>query len=68
MALKIVGLEIKNLIDEEECYKQVRQLRWPESVFVRIASQWILSSEEKTTQNLAVNVMSAMVVANVLMI
>jgi len=33
MTLKIVGLEIKNLIDDEECYKQVRQLRWPENVF-----------------------------------
>ena len=32
MALKVAGLEIKNLIDDEECYKQVRQLRWPNEI------------------------------------
>ncbi len=32
MAIKVIGLEIRNLIDNEECYKQVRQLRWPKNV------------------------------------
>lgn len=32
MALKLVGLAIKNLIDDEECYRQVRQLRWPHKI------------------------------------
>ena len=32
MVLKVVGLEIKNLIDDEECYRQVRQLRWPSKI------------------------------------
>ena len=32
MVLKVVGLEIKNLIDDEECYRQVRQLRWPNKI------------------------------------
>jgi len=27
VALKVVGLEIKNLADDEQCYHQVRQLR-----------------------------------------
>jgi len=32
VAIKVIGLEIKNLIDNEECYRHVRQLRWPENV------------------------------------
>jgi len=39
MTLKIAGFEIKNLINNEERYKQVQQLRWPENIFVRIANQ-----------------------------
>ncbi len=32
VATKVIGLEIKNLIDDEECYKQIRNLRWPENI------------------------------------
>ncbi len=32
MALNVIVLKIKNLIDDEECYKQVRQLRWPNNI------------------------------------
>jgi hypothetical protein len=31
----MVQVNIKNLIDEVQCYQTVRELRWPEGIIIR---------------------------------
>jgi hypothetical protein len=63
-----VQVNIKNLIDDVQCYQTVRGLRWPDGVHVSLVSLSMLSSVALMTLNLPVNVMSVTTVANALVI
>ena len=61
-------VNIKNLIDDVQCYQTVRELRWPMASMSLLVSLSMLSSAALMTPNLPVNVMSVTTVTNALMI
>ena len=61
-------VNIKNLIDDVQCYQTVRELRWPDGVRVPLVSLNRSSSVALMTRNRPVNAMSVTTVTNALMI
>ena len=63
-----VPVNIKNLIDDVQCYQTVRELRWAAGVRCPSCESQRVTSTALMTRSQPVNSMSVKTVANVLMI
>src|SRR5215471_1100580 len=63
-----VQVNIKNLIDDVQCYQTVRELRWPDGVACPSCESQQASSVAVMTQSRPVNAMSVTTVIHGLMI
>ena len=61
-------VNIKNLVDDVQCYQTVRELRWPDGVACPSCSRIMPSSVAGRTRNPPVSAMSVTTVTLVLMI
>ncbi len=61
-------VNIKNLIDDAQCYQTVRELRWPDGVECPSCESKQVIKRGLMIQNRIVNAMSATTATNALMI